>query len=80
MGYVGNWSNLQQRIEQTKDRIKSKKESSENRMAKKITLNDAAKNRKRMSLVDLRRKEMVYIRLFILLMVTLLVSLCYYFL
>tara|TARA_R110000850_G_scaffold203465_2_gene329810 strand:- start:118 stop:360 length:243 start_codon:yes stop_codon:yes gene_type:complete len=80
MGYVGNWSNLQQRIEQTKDRIKAKKESSENRVAKKIALNDAAKNRKRMSLVEMRRKEMIYIRLFILIIVSILVLLCYYYL
>lgn len=80
MGYVGNWSNLQQRIEQTKERIKAKKENSENRVAQKITLNDAAKNRTRMSLVEMRRKQMIYIRLFILLIVSMLVSLCYYYL
>ncbi len=80
MGYAGNWSNLQQRIEKTKERIKAKKESNENRIPKNIILNAAAKNRKRMSLVEIRRREMVYIRLFILVVVSLLVSLCYYYL
>ena len=80
MGYVGNWNNLREKIALTKERIHNKKERGEKRVSKNIVLNDAAKNRTRISLVEQRRKDIFYIRLFLIVLIAFLFTLCMYYL
>lgn len=78
MGYLGGWKNLSKSLDNTPNNIASAKKRGRTRSPKKVKINEAAKNRTRISLVELHKKELIKVRITYTLMLTFVAILIYF--
>ncbi len=78
MSYFGDWGNLKRNLDRVRDNIATKKTNARSRNHRPTLISSSAKNRKSLSLVEHRRKDIRRVRLIYLALIILMTIMFYF--